>query len=89
MAHTNKIIVGGDVGEGVIEWLQEHHARIETCLGLTIVELPAKAHVDKEGQEWHYSVWFYDQNGEQEETYLDIEHYANDEQETEWRLKQQ
>ncbi len=85
---TNKIIVAGDVKEGVEEWLQEHGARIEHCLGLTIAELPQRAHVEKDRphRTWHITVSFSDKDGTEEATYLDIETAEDDAQETTWEL---
>lgn len=84
---THKIIVAGDVREGVEEWLTAHGARVEHCLGLTLAELPARAEIYQEhgAMQWHVTVSFYDK-GNEEPTYLDIEDSADDAQETVWAL---
>jgi len=80
------ILTPRDVKEGVLEWLQEHNARIEHCLGLTVVELPKRAQVEKQEYDWHWCVWFYGPDSNQENSYLDIEVAIDDAQETVWKL---
>lgn len=85
---ANKIIIAGDVKEGVEEWLQAHGARVEYCLGLVIAELPARAevHQDTPPTTWHVTVGFVGADGEDEDTYLNIETAEDDAQETVWEL---
>ncbi len=85
---ANKIIVAGDIREGVEEWLIAHGARVETCLGLTLAELPKRAqvHQDIGATRWHVTVGFYDKDGNDEDTYLNCEVSEDDAQETTWEL---
>lgn len=86
---TNKIIVSGSVGEGVEQWLLDHGARLEYCLGLCLAELPERAQVYMPlgADRWHVTVSFYGSDGNWESTYLDIETAEDDAQETVWRLE--
>lgn len=86
---AKKTIVAGDVGEGVEEWLLAHGAKLDHCLGLTLAELPENANVSQElgATRWHVTVSFYDADGNDEPTYLDIETSEEDAGDTSWRLK--
>jgi len=69
-------IVAGDVSEEAVEWLKAHGATIEG-FGLLTITLPAKALVHKGNRGWDYSIAFYDADGNDEESWLDVELYLD------------
>ena len=69
-------IVAGDTTDEAIEWLKAHGAQIEG-FGLLIITLPAKALVHKGNRGWDYSIAFYNADGNDEESWLDVELYLD------------
>ena len=57
-----------------IMWLERHGARIDAVLACTVIELPEKALVEKDGQEWRYVISFYGPDGNREMKYVEVEH---------------
>jgi hypothetical protein len=85
-----KTIVAGDIKDGVEDWLKAHGAVLDYSLGLCIAELPEEAIVwhSSPPTTWHVTVGFYDKDGNEESTYLDIETAEDDAYETVWKLKE-
>ena len=78
-------IVAGDVSEEAVQWLKAHGATIEG-FGLLIITLPEKAQVQKGNLGWDYAIAFYNAEGNDEESWIEIELYI-DAYETQLRLK--
>jgi len=78
-------LVAGDVSDEAVEWLKAHGASIEG-IGLLIITLPEKAQVQKGSYGWDYAIAFYNAEGNDEESWLDIE-LAIDAYETQLRLR--
>ena len=78
-------IVAGDVSDDAVQWLRAHGATIEG-IGLLIITLPKQAQVQKGNLGWDYAVAFYDVEGNDEESWIEIELYI-DAYETQLRLK--
>src|SRR4051794_9579851 len=65
-------LVAGDVTDEAQEWLKQHGAKIEG-FGLLTITLPTQALVHKGNRGWDYSINFYDVDGNDEESYIDVE----------------
>lgn len=65
-------LVAGDVDEKAVAWLKAHGAQIEG-IGLLTMTLPETALVYRGNRGWDYSVSFYNAEGNDEESYVDIE----------------
>lgn len=78
-------IVSGDVTDEAVAWLIAHSAMIESA-GLLIITLPEKAQVHKGDRGWDYSIAFYNAEGNDEESWLEVE-LSIDAYETQIRLK--
>lgn len=63
-------LVAGDVSDAAQTWLKAHGAKIEG-FGLLTITLPASARVNGSG--WGYNVQFYDTEGNDEMSWLNIE----------------
>lgn len=65
-------LVAGDVSDDAQKWLKAHGTMVEG-FGLLTITLPAKAQVRRGDRGWDYSVSFYNAEGNDEESYLEIE----------------
>jgi hypothetical protein len=78
-------IVAGNVSDEARQWLEQHGAKIEG-FGLLIITLPEQAQVQKGSYGWDYAIAFYNAEGNDEESWIDIE-LDIDAYETRLRLK--
>ncbi|MFL5591839.1 MAG: hypothetical protein ACJ8DI_29895 [Ktedonobacteraceae bacterium] len=76
MATKQVTIVAGDISDEAVQWLKAHGATIEG-FGLLIITLPEKALVHKGNRGWDYSIAFYNAEGNDEESWLDVELYLD------------
>lgn len=65
-------LAAGDVDEKALEWLKAHGAQVEG-IGLLTITLPETALVYRGNRGWDYAVSFYNVEGNDEDSYLDIE----------------
>lgn len=65
-------LVSGNVDDNAQNWLKAHGATIEG-FGLLTITLPEKAQVRRGDRGWDYSISFYDAEGNEEQSYLEIE----------------
>jgi len=65
-------IVSGDVSGEAVQWLKAHGARVEGIDLLTIT-LREQAHVERGAHGWDYSILFYNAEGNDENSWIDIE----------------
>ena len=73
MRRTRVTIAAGDIDEQAESWLKSHGAVFESSLGVSLIELPPEALVEKGGYGWQYTVAFYDAQGNYEPSYVEIE----------------
>jgi hypothetical protein len=78
-------LAAGDVSDEAIAWLKAHGAKIEG-FGLLIITLPEQAQVHKGSRGWDYTIAFYNAEGNDEQSWVEIELYV-DAYETALRLK--
>jgi len=65
-------IVSGDVSDEAVQWLKAHGAKVEGIDLLTIT-LPEKAQVQRGTRGWDYAIAFYNAEGNDEDSWIDIE----------------
>ena len=65
-------LVAGDVSDEAVEWLKAHGAKIEG-FGLLTITLPEQAQVQRGSRGWDYAIAFYNAEGNDEESWIDIE----------------
>ncbi len=67
------IATGGTskTADEAIEFLKEKGAKVDSALGITVIELPDSAEL--EGRGWEHTISFYDSEGNYENKYVVIE----------------
>jgi len=65
-------IVSGSVSDEAVAWLKAHSANVEGT-GLVTITLPEQAQVHKGNYGWDYIIAFYDAEGNDEASWIDIE----------------
>ena len=73
MRRTRVTIAAGDIDEEAESWLKSHGAVFESSLGVSIIELPPEALVEKGQYTGQYTIAFYDAQGDYEPTYVEID----------------
>lgn len=78
-AKMTKAICTGSASteDRALEWLRQHGAIIDGCQAVTVIVLPEKALVEKNGYEWRYSISFYGPDGNPEGQYVEVESYID------------
>ena len=69
-------IVAGDVSDKAVQWLKAHGALIEGFDLLTIT-LPEQAQVQRGSHGWDYTIAFYNDEGNDEASWIEIELYID------------
>jgi hypothetical protein len=69
-------IVAGDVSDQAVQWLKAHGAQIEG-FGLLTITLPEEAQVHKGSRGWDYTIAFYNDEGNDEASWIEIEMYID------------
>ena len=73
MRRTRVTIAAGDIDTEAESWLKSHGAVFEASLGVSIVELPTTAIVEKGYHNGEYTIAFYDAEGNYEPGYVEID----------------
>jgi hypothetical protein len=79
-------LAAGDYTDEALAFLLAHGAKVESCLGLTVISLPETANVERGAHGWDYTIGWNDEEGDPEEEYIEVELYV-DAYETVLRLK--
>ncbi len=69
-------IVAGDVSDKAVQWLKAHGAIVEG-FGLLSITLPEQAQVQRGNLGWDYAIAFYNAEGNDEDSWIDIELYVD------------
>jgi hypothetical protein len=70
-------IATGDIDIEALAFLHGHGAKSENSLGLTIIALPETAQVERGAYHWQYTIGWYDEDGNLEEQYCEVELYVD------------
>ncbi len=75
---TQAICTGSAYTEDrAIEWLKARGATVASVQAVTVIVLPESARLESDGRYWRYAITFYGPDGDEEETYVEMEHYAD------------
>jgi len=74
IALSNRFIATGgtsDTADDAIEYLKEKGAKVDSALGITVIQLPDSALLEGRGHE--YAISFYDEAGNYEDKYVTVD----------------